>query len=110
MAMWQLPYAALLWLQSFLACILISMELRVMILRLILTGFAIKMTGGQNEKVFFQSAIDHFNQLPLLTSRLKEQNYLSLQTGKWWMGSWEDGHFTHGMTHGDPQKGGQARR
>ena len=55
----------------------------------------------------FRPAINRFNQLPLLTSRLKELDYLSLQTGKWWMGSWKDGHFTHGMTHGDPQKNGR---
>lgn len=55
----------------------------------------------------FRPAIDRFNDLPLLTKRLKDLGYLSLQTGKWWMGSWADGHFTHGMTHGDPQKGGR---
>lgn len=55
----------------------------------------------------FRPAINRFNDLPLLTKRLKDLGYLSLQTGKWWMGSWEDGHFTHGMTHGDPQKGGR---
>ena len=55
----------------------------------------------------YRPSIEQFNQLPLLTSRLKEQNYLSLQTGKWWMGSWKDGHFTGGMTHGDYKKGGR---
>lgn len=55
----------------------------------------------------FRPAINQFNQLPLLTKQLKERNYLSMQTGKWWMGSWEDGHFTHGMTHGDPSRGGR---
>ena len=55
----------------------------------------------------FRPAMDRFNELPLLTKRLKDLGYMSLQTGKWWMGSWEDGHFTHGMTHGDPQKGGR---
>lgn len=55
----------------------------------------------------FRPAINRFNDLPLLTRRLKDLGYLSLQTGKWWMGSWEDGHFTHGMTHGDPQRGGR---
>ena len=55
----------------------------------------------------FRPVINRFNALPLLTQRLEELNYLSLQTGKWWMGSWEDGHFSHGMTHGDPAQGGR---
>ena len=58
-------------------------------------------------KQIFQPAIDRFNDLPLLTERLKDLGYVSLQTGKWWMGSWKDGHFTHGMTHGDPENGGR---
>ncbi|MES2709091.1 MAG: sulfatase [Verrucomicrobiota bacterium] len=33
--------------------------------------------------------------------------YRSLQTGKWWLGSWADGGFTEGMTMGDPAKGGR---
>ena len=55
----------------------------------------------------FQPSINAFNSLPLLTKRLDSLNYLSLQTGKWWMGSWRDGHFTHGMTHGDPARDGR---
>ena len=31
----------------------------------------------------------------------------SLQTGKWWEGSFERGGFTQGMTHGDPTRGGR---
>jgi arylsulfatase A-like enzyme len=38
---------------------------------------------------------------------LSDLGYLSLQTGKWWEGSWEDSGFTHGMTHGDPARGGR---
>jgi uncharacterized sulfatase len=33
--------------------------------------------------------------------------YLSLQTGKWWEGHFSRGGFTHGMTHGDPKRGGR---
>lgn len=55
----------------------------------------------------FRPAIDRYNDLPLLTKRLEKLGYLSLQTGKWWMGSWKDSHFTHGMTHGDPQRMGR---
>ncbi len=50
---------------------------------------------------------ERFNNLPSLTDYLSELGYLSLQTGKWWQGSWKDGGFTHGMTHGDPSRGGR---
>ena len=38
---------------------------------------------------------------------LTNNGYLAHQSGKWWEGSWEDGGFTHGMTHGDPGRGGR---
>jgi arylsulfatase A-like enzyme len=38
---------------------------------------------------------------------LKNNGYLAHQSGKWWEGSWQDGGFTHGMTHGDPARGGR---
>ena len=38
---------------------------------------------------------------------LTNNGYLAHQSGKWWEGSWEDGGFTHGMTHGDPSRGGR---
>lgn len=41
--------------------------------------------------------------IKLLTSN----GYLAHQSGKWWEGSWKDGGFTHGMTHGDPKRGGR---
>jgi len=45
---------------------------------------------------------------PNLMQALKEAGYLTLQTGKWWEGNpIEDGGFTHGMTHGDPKRGGR---
>ncbi|SMO48662.1 sulfatase family protein [Fodinibius sediminis] len=50
---------------------------------------------------------NRFNALPSLTDYLSDLGYLSLQTGKWWEGSWKDGGFTHGMTHGDPSRGGR---
>lgn len=42
----------------------------------------------------------HLEQVPTLPRVLKAQGYLSLQTGKWWQGSYERGGFTHGMTRG----------
>jgi arylsulfatase A-like enzyme len=38
---------------------------------------------------------------------LNEQDYLTHQSGKWWEGSFKDGGFTHGMTHGDPESKGR---
>jgi arylsulfatase A-like enzyme len=38
---------------------------------------------------------------------LASKGYLSLQTGKWWEGDFRRGGFTHGMTHGDPARGGR---
>jgi uncharacterized sulfatase len=38
---------------------------------------------------------------------LAAQGYLSFQSGKWWHGSYREGGFTHGMTHGDPARGGR---
>ncbi len=32
---------------------------------------------------------------------------MSFEAGKWWGGSYERGGFTHGMTHGDPARGGR---
>jgi uncharacterized sulfatase len=42
----------------------------------------------------------HLEAVPTLPRVLKEQGYLSLQTGKWWQGHYRRGGFTHGMTEG----------
>lgn len=55
----------------------------------------------------FQPILAQYYSHPILTQLLKEKNYAMLQTGKWWLGSWEDAHFTAGMTHGDPLRGGR---
>jgi arylsulfatase A-like enzyme len=52
----------------------------------------------------FVSFIDGIPTLPRL---LGDKGYLSLQTGKWWHGHYSRGGFTHGMTHGDPLRGGR---
>lgn len=45
---------------------------------------------------------------PTLPRLLAERaGYISLQTGKWWLGSYADGGFTEGMTTGDAGKGGR---
>ncbi len=52
--------------------------------------------------------IEHYNKSPNLMRSLKENGYLTLQTGKWWEGNpIADSGFTHGMTHGDPRRGGR---
>ncbi len=38
---------------------------------------------------------------------LVANGYLAHQSGKWWEGSYQDGGFTHGMTHGDPKRNGR---
>jgi uncharacterized sulfatase len=51
--------------------------------------------------------LKHVQSVPTLPHMLDELGYLSLQTGKWWEGNYRLGGFTHGMTHGDPQRGGR---
>ncbi len=46
-------------------------------------------------------------QTPTLTRILGARGYLSFQAGKWWQGHYSRGGFTHGMTTGDPDKGGR---
>lgn len=48
--------------------------------------------------------LDSCPQLPRL---LAPKGYLSHQSGKWWEGHYSHGGFTHGMTHGDPLRGGR---
>lgn len=45
--------------------------------------------------------------LPSVLRQLAGLRYFSLQTGKWWHGNFKTGGFTHGMSHGDPQKQGR---
>jgi uncharacterized sulfatase len=52
----------------------------------------------------FQAGRDTMNrymeEVPTLPRLLSAKGYLSLQTGKWWQGSYTHGGFTHGMTKG----------
>jgi uncharacterized sulfatase len=38
---------------------------------------------------------------------LGQHGYVSFQAGKWWLDNFATGGFTHGMTTGDPKKGGR---
>jgi arylsulfatase A-like enzyme len=51
--------------------------------------------------------IAYIDRAPTLPRLLAEKGYVSLQTGKWWEGTYERGGFTHGMTHGDPARQGR---
>jgi arylsulfatase A-like enzyme len=44
--------------------------------------------------------IERFQQSPILPRLLGERGYVSLQTGKWWMGPYQTGGFSEGMTKG----------
>ena len=43
----------------------------------------------------------------LLTDYLSANGYRSFQSGKWWLGSWKEGKFDAGMTHGDYKRKGR---
>ncbi len=48
-----------------------------------------------------------FDEMPSLPRLLGSKGYLSFQSGKWWGENYRRGGFTHGMTHGDPARGGR---
>jgi uncharacterized sulfatase len=54
-----------------------------------------------------QEMIKYFDAMPTLPRALASKGYLSFEAGKWWGGSYRRGGFTHGMTHGDPERGGR---
>ncbi|MGQ9730353.1 MAG: sulfatase-like hydrolase/transferase [Candidatus Zipacnadales bacterium] len=54
-----------------------------------------------------EKLMSHIEEVPTLPRMLRERGYFSLQTGKWWAGSFRQGGFTHGMTHGDMMRGGR---
>ncbi|WP_339741927.1 sulfatase-like hydrolase/transferase [uncultured Rubinisphaera sp.] len=74
--------------------------------------FQHRITGndvdGKNKRAELDRPVRQaFHQLPGFIKLLTENGYLAHQSGKWWEGSWRDGGFTHGMTHGDPRRGGR---
>ncbi len=50
---------------------------------------------------------DIFHKYPNWVKLLTEAGYLTFQSGKWWEGTFQDGGFTHGMTHADPKRKGR---
>ena len=49
---------------------------------------------GRDKMIGFIEAV------PTLPRLLTQNGYNTLQTGKWWLGEFKHGGFTHGMTHG----------
>src|SRR5262249_18210844 len=54
-----------------------------------------------------QEMIAHIDKVPTLPKLLGQHGYLSFQSGKWWLGHYSRGGFSHGMTHGDPKRAGR---
>ena len=63
---------------------------------------------GKNQRAELDVPMrEAFHKHPSFIRMLTENGYLTHQSGKWWEGSFKDGGFTHGMTHGDPKRGGR---
>ncbi|MDX1564523.1 MAG: sulfatase-like hydrolase/transferase, partial [Phycisphaeraceae bacterium] len=63
--------------------------------------------GRNNRAALSAKVTEAFHKHPSLIRLLTSNGYLAHQSGKWWEGSYKDGGFTHGMTHGDPKRGGR---
>jgi len=65
-------------------------------------------TDGKNQRAELDVPMrEAFHKHPSFIKMLTENGYLTHQSGKWWEGSYKDGGFTHGMTHGDAKRGGR---
>ena len=65
---------------------------------------------GRNSEQYrkqVQECVSFIDDLPTLPRLLAKRGYVSHQSGKWWQGHYSRGGFTHGMTHGDPKRGGR---
>lgn len=51
--------------------------------------------------------LQHIDRVKTLPGLLRDAGYLCFQSGKWWEGPFSRGGFTHGMTHGDVERGGR---
>ncbi|MBV6639927.1 MAG: sulfatase [Cyclobacteriaceae bacterium] len=61
----------------------------------------------QQRKELYNEYEKQFEELATIPDLLKQKGYVSLQTGKWWLGHYGTGGFDDGMTHGDPTRGGR---
>ena len=67
-------------------------------------------SGGRNSEQYrkqVQECVSFIDDQPPLPRLLAKHGYVSHQSGKWWQGHYLRGGFTHGMTHGDPKRGGR---
>ena len=65
---------------------------------------------GRNSEQYrkqVQECVSFIDDLPTLPRLLAKRGYVSHQSGKWWQGHYSRGGFSHGMTHGDPKRGGR---
>ncbi|MFK7789350.1 MAG: sulfatase [Phycisphaeraceae bacterium] len=63
---------------------------------------------GRNDRAGLDVKVQEaFHKHPSMVKTLVANGYLAHQSGKWWEGSYADGGFTHGMTHGDPKRNGR---
>ncbi len=68
------------------------------------------LEGGKKGELYTQQRaqiISKIDQVKTLPNLLRRKGYISLQTGKWWEGSFQRGGFDEGMTRGFPQEGGR---
>ena len=66
--------------------------------------------GGKESDLYQQlreQIIDKTDELQTLPELLRAKGYVSLQTGKWWEGSYRRGGFDEGMTRGFPEPRGR---
>lgn len=63
--------------------------------------------GNKDRAELDKPVREAFHKHPSFVKKLVASGYLAHQSGKWWEGSFGDGGFTHGMTHGDPERGGR---
>jgi arylsulfatase A-like enzyme len=71
-------------------------------------GIVANDADGNNNRAQKDTAFRaDFHKLPSFVKSLTASGYLTFQSGKWWEGSYRDGGFTHGMTHGEPKRGGR---
>lgn len=66
-----------------------------------------KYRGTKEYQELRNKLISNVDRVPTLPRMMAQKGYLSFQCGKWWEGNHKRGGFTHGMTHGDPKRGGR---
>ena len=63
--------------------------------------------GSDSHNAAREKVIEKIDKLNTLPQMLREKGYVSMQTGKWWEGSYQRGGFDEGMTRGFPKEGGR---